>query len=121
MAEPGTVGAFAVGLFPEGSAPARFAELLAEAIPGWRIEPPEADAVDLHVTATDPTVPPGFGSSVSITVDWPAAAGYRAIDEWLVTGYGPHRVGVEMRLYHDASRDEFDVVLRLLHAVWADE
>jgi hypothetical protein len=120
MAEFGTLAAFAVGLFPEASAPARFAQLLAEVVPDWRVEPPESDAVDLHITATDPTVPAGFGSSVSITVDWPAAAGYRDIDEWLVTGYGPHRVGVEMRLYHDASREEFDIVLRLLRAVWAE-
>jgi hypothetical protein len=102
---------------PADSAPARFTRLLAEVVPGWRVEPPDEQAVDMHFAAITPD---DTRRSVAVTVDWPPAAGYRDIDEWTVHGYGPHRVGMELQLCHDAGREEFAVALRLLRTAWED-
>lgn len=102
---------------PQASAPARFARMLAELVPSWRVEPPDKDAADVHFAAM---APGASGCSVTVTADWPSADGYRDIDEWTVTAYGGHQVGVEMRLCHDAGPHEFGIALRLMRATWAD-
>jgi hypothetical protein len=68
--------------FPAGSAPDRFARQLADLVPDWRIDSPDADTADLWLAARAPDRQGSF----AITSDRPAPDGYRDIDAWMVDG-----------------------------------
>jgi hypothetical protein len=99
--------------FPTGSAPDRFARQLADLVPDWRIDSPDADTADLWLAARSPDLRCSF----AITSDRPAPDGYRDIDEWVVDGYGD--LSVRITLYHADGPTEFAAAIRVLRALRA--
>jgi hypothetical protein len=99
--------------FPAGSAPEQLARQLADLVPDWRIELPDADSVDLWMAAQ---APDGRGS-FAITAGRTAPDGYRDIDEWAVDCHGD--VWARITLYHADGQEEFAAVLRVLRVLGA--